>query len=135
MKAFIKFNQGLLKQSLPVQLWVLLLVTFNMIIPLFFYDRLEAQVVLASIAVSMMLMTLITGLSGFTRLLGLGHIVWIPLLVFLWMGLDQIPADDFYGIWIRTLMVVNAVSLVIDGIDVYRYVAGERTEVVEGLKG
>ena len=135
MKAFIKFNRGLLKQSLPVRLWVLLLVTFNMIIPLFFYDRLEAQVVLASIAVSMMLMTLITGLSGFTRLLGLGHIVWIPLLVFLWTRLDQIPVIDIYGIWIRILMVVNAVSLVIDGIDVFKYATGERTEVVEGLKG
>ena len=133
MNAFTKFNKGLMNSSLPVQLWVGLLVIFNMIIPLFFLERLEAQVLLAAIMASMLLMTLITSTTGFTRLLGLGHIFWIPLLYFLWISLDQIPPDDGFGVWVRALMVINATSLVIDAVDVLRYLAGERMEIVKGL--
>jgi hypothetical protein len=133
MNAFIKFNKGLMNSSLPVKLWVGLMVIFNMVIPLFFLERLEAQVVLAAIMASMLLMTLITSTTGFTRLLGLGHIFWIPLLYFLWISLDQIPPDDGFGVWVRVLMVINGTSLVIDAVDVFRYLAGERMEIVKGL--
>ncbi|MCH7501547.1 MAG: hypothetical protein IH886_16375 [Nitrospinae bacterium] len=133
MNAFIKFNKGLMNSSLPVKLWIGLMVIFNMIIPLFFLERLEAQVVLAAIMASMLLMTLITSTTGFTRLLGLGHIFWIPLLYFLGTHLDQIPPDDGFGMWVRALMVINATSLVIDAVDVLRYLAGERMEIVKGL--
>jgi len=133
MNAFIKFNKGVMNSSLPVKLWVGLLVIFNMIIPLFFLERLEAQVVLAAIMASMLLMTLITSTTGFSRLLGLGHIFWIPLLYFLGTHLDQIPPNDGFGVWVRSLMVINATSLVLDGVDVFRYLAGERGEVVKGL--
>ncbi|MFQ5757910.1 MAG: hypothetical protein ACE5H7_17695, partial [Acidiferrobacterales bacterium] len=61
---------------------------------------------------------------------GLGHILWIPLLYFLWMRLEQNPADDFFGLWIRVVMVLNALSLVIDVVDVVRYIAGDRAETV-----
>lgn len=93
----------------------------------------QLRVVLAALAASMMLMTFLTGLTGFTRLLGLGHIFWVPLLFFLWTHLGQIPANDFYGIWIRLLMVINATSLVIDAVDVFRYLAGERGEIVKAI--
>ena len=115
------------------QLWLMLLVIANMIIPLFFLNRLEGQVVLGTFLASMILTTVLTGLSGFGRLLGLGHILWIPLLYFLWARLGQIPADDFFGIWIRVLMALNATSLVIDATDVIRYLAGDREETVPGL--
>lgn len=115
------------------QVWLLLLVTVNGLIPIFFVGRLEAQMVLGIMVVDAFLMTLLTGLTGFSRLLGLGHYPWFPLLYFLWTRLDRIPADDFFGIWIRVLMVLNALSLVIDTVDAARYVAGEREETVRGL--
>ena len=133
MNAFIKFNKGLMNQSLPVRLWVGLLVIFNMVIPLFYLDRLEAQVVLAGLMASMALMTLITATTGFSRLMGLGHIFWVPLLYFLWTHLDQIPPNDGFGVWVRSLMAINAASLILDGVDIFRYLAGERAEVVKGL--
>ena len=109
------------------------MITANLIVPLFFIGRGEAQVVIAALLGSMILMTILTGLTGFTRLLGLGHIFWIPLLYFLWTRLDQIPADSAFGVWIRVLMTLNAVSLIIDAIDVTRYIAGDREETVAGL--
>ena len=129
MKAFIKFNKGLMSQALPVKLWVGLMVIFNMIIPLFYLDRLEAQMALAGFVASMAVMTLITATTGFSRLIGLGHIFWVPLLFFLWTHLDQIPPHDVFGFWVRGLMMINAASLVIDAVDVFRYLAGEREEI------
>ncbi len=133
MRAFLKFNAGLMRMPVPVRLWLMLLITANMIIPLFFLGRLEAQVVLAALLASMMLMTALTAISGFTRLLGVGHVFWVPLLWFLWTRLDQTPSDGFFGIWLRILMTLNALSLVIDPADVIRYVRGNRGETVKGL--
>ena len=133
MGAFIKFNKGVMKMPIHWRLWLALLVIVNLVIPLFFLNRLEAQVVAGTLIASVILMTGLTALSGFTRLLGLGHILWIPLLYFLWMRLEQNPADDFFGLWLRVLMILNAASLIIDVIDVGRYIAGDRSETVEAL--
>lgn len=133
MRAFIKFNKGMMRLPIQWRLWLLLLVTANLVIPLFHLHRLEAQVVIGTLLISMMIMTGLTALTGFTRLLGLGHILWVPLLYWLWTRLGQIPPDDVFGMWIRALMVLNALSLVIDVIDVTRYLKGEREEVVKGL--
>ena len=133
MNAFIKFNTGIMRSPTHVRLWLMLLLVFNLVVPLFYLHRVEAQVVLGTFLASALLMTILTGLSGFTRLLGLGHIFWIPLLYFLWTRLGWFPADDLFGIWIRVLIGVNAISLVIDGVDVVRYIAGDRAETVKGL--
>ena len=133
MHAFIKFNRGMMKMAVPVRLWLMLLVAINLVVPLFFLGRLEAQIVVATFLASAMLMTVLTASSGFSRLLGLGHILWLPLLIFLWSRLDHIPADDPFGLWVRALMIANALSLVIDTIDVARYISGSREETVQGL--
>ncbi len=133
MRAFIKFNKGMMKIPFHWQLWLVLLLTVNLIVPFFYIDRVEAQVVLAVLVASFVLSTILTARVGFTRLLGLGHILWIPLLWFLWTRLVQNPPHDLFGIWIRTLMTLNAMSLVIDAIDVIRYIAGDRAETVAGV--
>ena len=89
--------------------------------------------VLAAMMASMVLMTVLTGLAGFTRILALGHIFWIPLLYFLWTRLGEIPPDDLFGVWIRALIVLNALALAIDAIDVARYISSDREETVKGL--
>ncbi len=118
MNAFVKFNKGIMKMPLRWQSWLMLLVAVNFLIPLFFINRLEAQIVLLTFVAGTMLMTFLTSISGFTRLLGLGHILWIPLLYFLWSRLSENPANEFFGIWIRVLMTLNALSLIIDAVDV-----------------
>ena len=101
MRAFLKLNKGIMRMPLPWRLWMVLLVVLNLVLPLFFFDRLEAQVVLVTMAVSMFLMAGLTAVSGFSRLLGLGHVAWIPLVVFLGTRLSEVPASDFYGPYIR----------------------------------
>ncbi len=133
MHAFLKFNKGIMRLPLPWRLWMVLLVALNLVVPLFFFDRLEAQLVLVTMVVSMFLMTGLTAVSGFSRLLGLGHIAWIPLVAFLWTRLSEVPASDFYGMWLRVLLVANSLSLVIDLVEVVRYAAGDREETLGNL--
>ena len=133
MRAFIRFNQGVMRSPLPVRLWLMLLVAANLGAPLFFLDHVEAQVVLVALMASVALMTILTGLTGFTRLLSVGHIFWVPMLFWLWNRLDQISAQDAFGIWIRVLMTANFVSLLLDTVEVIRYIRGEREETVQGL--
>ena len=133
LRALIKFNKGLMRMPILWRLWLMLMVIVNLVVPLFFLDRTEAQVVVAVFFVGALLMTVLTGLTGFSRLLGLGHILWFPLLGFLWLRLDLMPSGEPFGIWVRALMLINAISLAIDVTDVARYIAGERDEVIEGL--
>jgi hypothetical protein len=133
MSAFLKFNKGVMKLPGPIKVWLVVLVAGNMIVPLLFLGRVEARVVLSVFLASAMLMMLLTALFGFTRLLGIGHILWFPLLYYLWTHLGEVPANDFFGYWIRGLMLVNGVSLVLDVADVLRFMGGDRAEMVEGL--
>ncbi len=64
MRAFIKFNKGMLKMPVHWQLWLFLLITANLLIPLFFLARVEARVVVAVLAASMTLTTVLTGRYG-----------------------------------------------------------------------
>ncbi len=131
MNAFLRFNQGMLSMPTPWRLWLLVLVAFNALAPMFFLPRLEALATLGALAVSMSLMTLLTHWTGFSRLLGLGHVAWVPLLLFLWTRLGSAPAEEPFGLWIRGVIALNAISLVIDASDVIRWLAGERGETVE----
>ena len=133
MRSFLKFNKGVMRLPLPVQLWLMLGVSMNMIVPLFFIHRPEAQVVLASFLAAFMLMTTLCGVFGFNRLMGVGHVFWIPMLVFLVTRLGEIPARDAFGIWLQVLMGYAAVSLLFDGADLVRYIRGDRAEIVKGL--
>ncbi|KKM25830.1 hypothetical protein LCGC14_1591000 [marine sediment metagenome] len=132
-RALIKFHKGMMRMPIPWRLWLMLLVAVNLVLPLLLIGHIEAQLVVAVFFVSMALMVALTMAAGFTRLMGLGHIIWIGLLGFLVLRLGQIPADDLFGVWIRVLIALNAISLVIDAIDVVRYIGGDRAETVKGL--
>ena len=133
MNAFIKLNRGMLKMPLHWRLWMMLLVAANAVAPLFLLQHVEARVVLLTFLASISLMTFLTARFGFTRILGLAHIVWIPMLAFLFTRLGDIPASDAVGIWLRTLFVVDGISLAIDTADAIRFISGDREETVAGL--
>jgi len=126
-----KFMKGVMKMPLAWRLWLLLLVAANLFVPLFHIERLEAQIVLIAMLASMAFMIVLTAISGFTRILGFGHIFWVPLLYFLLIRVGQIPAGDFFGFWIRAVIILNGISLVIDAADVIRYIAGDRKDAFQ----
>ena len=130
----IKFHKGVFRLPLRVKLFMGALIVFNMIAPLGFFSYLEAKVVLATFMVSAMLMFWMTGMFGFRRLLGTAHILWIPLLFFLYTRLHLHDTTESVGQWLRILIAINAVALVFDTVDFIRYLRGDRDEMVEGLE-
>ena len=133
MYAFMRFNQGLLALPLHLRGWVLLLISVNIVTPFFFLEHAEAQAVLAAGALGMVLMTALTARFGFSRIIGLGHIAWVPLLGFLWIKLPDVPATDAFGLWLRAVIVLDATSLVFDSVDAVRFATGDRAETVPTL--
>lgn len=82
--------------------------------------------VLAAMMLGGMIMAVVYAKLGFVRLLGVGHFHWTPMLVWLYGRLDGARADPAFYYWVLALLAVNSASLIIDIVDVGRYLAGER---------
>jgi hypothetical protein len=83
-------------------------------------------VVLGTGLLAATIMTVLHAKLGYVRFVGVGHFVWIPMLIWLAFRLDHIPGGTFFQGWIVILMVMDTVSLVIDIIDFVRYLRGDR---------
>jgi hypothetical protein len=130
MKLAIRFMKSIFSMKAPWPLWVVILMALNMMGPLFFIQTLEAKVVLVSTLAGAIFMMLLFSGYGFVRLLGLGHIFWVPLVI--WLGL-RIPGIDLgtpFGIWVVLVVGFNCLSLVMDVLDVSLYFMGDRKPLV-----
>ena len=121
------FMSQIMQQPLWLQLWVTWMGLVNLA-SLAFLRRREARVVLGAFAGAFILMQILFAANGYDRLLGLGHVVfWTPLLIYLVPRLPKIESSTTYGRWLRIVVLTNGLSLVIDYLDVFRYVAGDRS--------
>jgi len=127
MKSMLNFMKTMIIIPIQWQIWLGVLVTANMVVPIFFIHTLEAQVVLATAIGGLVIMSVIFSIKGFVRLIGIGHIGWLPLVFWLWTNLEHASADSAFGYWLMAVIVLDSLSLVIDTIDVLRYIKGERT--------
>jgi len=120
---------------MPLQwaIWLMVLMAVNMIGPLFFLDRLEGQVVLVVFVLSAGLMMFLYAAKGFTRILGVGHFLWLGLVPWLWARLDAVQSEGLLSNWIIIVIVLNGLSLIIDIVDVIRYARGDRQPTVPPL--
>ncbi len=107
--------------------WLGVLLAVNFVVPLVFVGRLEAQVVLFAGMAGALVQMLLFRAKGFVRLLGIGHVPWIPMVPWLWMRLDQAAWPSAFGFWLVAVIVLDGLSLILDVTDVLRYLGGERT--------
>lgn len=106
--------------------WVTWLMVVNTASVLFVRRRVEARWVLAAWLVNFALMSGLFAAFGFTRILGLAHVVvWTPLLVYLWRRSPGAQGGGVFTSWIVALFVSNAISVSIDYVDVARYLLGD----------
>ena len=127
----IGFMKAILKLPTPWLFWVMLLVAVNLVVPLFHIQTLEAQLTIAAMFAGAVTQSYIHSKFGFVRLLGLGHIFWIPLVIWLGIRLSDVGLGDPFGLWLAALVLLNALSLVIDGLDVVRFISGERSPTLQ----
>ncbi len=128
----IGLARSILKMPLPWLVWVMLLVLVNFLVPLFYIQTLEAKLAIVAVLSGAVIQSFIHSKLGFVRLLGLGHILWIPLVIWLGFRLSDVGLENPFGIWLTSLVLINTVSLVIDVIDVIRFISGERSPILSG---
>ncbi|MBC8288315.1 MAG: hypothetical protein H8E42_12640 [Nitrospinae bacterium] len=126
MQLVIKFMKAIFSMKAPWPLWVAMLMVLNMMGPLFFIHTLEAQAVLAATMAGAMLMMFLFSRYGFVRLLGLGHIFWVPLVIWLGFHVPEMTLDTPFEIWLAAVVGFNTLSLVMDVLDVSLYIRGDR---------
>lgn len=130
MTGFIKhtleiFGIVFFRFNLVPRLWCVWLVAVNAA-SLVFIQHIEAQVVLATTLLAVLLQTFIYRITGFTRILGIVHLLWLPMFWWFASRIDSIAQHDALSSWLLVLIATNLVSLVIDISDNLRYLRGER---------
>ena len=111
----------ILAEPLYLQVWVFWLIVINTAC-IFFLREVEARWVLLAWIGNVFTMTYLFEVNGYNRLLGLSHVIWwTPLLLYLHRRRPSISGDSLYDGWVRALFVTNLISLVIDYLDVGRY--------------
>ncbi len=119
--------EGIFSQAAWLQIWVVWLMLVNSA-SVFFVRRREARWVLGAWLVNALLMTVLAEVNGFNRLLGLSHVlVWTPLLVYLALRWSGFSGASLYDKWLRVLFASNLLSLIVDYLDVVRYLFGDRS--------
>ena len=87
----------------------------------------RARVVVLAMIANIIFMVLLYNQFGYTRILGLSHIIfWTPLLAYLWKKRGAYPAHLWANRWMWGIMIINGLSLLIDYTDVIRYLLGDR---------
>jgi len=126
MKPLVDFLRNIFKMPMVWWPWMAGLPLINLS-SIFFLPRMEAWVVLGTGLLAATIMTVLHAKLGYVRLLGIGHFVWIPMLIWLVFRLDHIQEGTlFYG-WLLTLIAMDTVSLLIDIVDLVHYLRGDRT--------
>jgi len=112
------FFVELLQQPVWIPIWVFYLMVINVASVSFWHEPL-AKLIFITFMISAMLMMGLYSRFGFEKVLGLGHILWIPLLAYVLM---QLPASEAsFKIYLAVLSVSIAISLVFDIVDVWKY--------------
>ena len=117
--------RGLMRQPPIVVAWVGLLVLANGVASAFFWHTLEANVILVTFGLGGVLMEVLAWRQGFTRLLGLGHVLWLGLVPWL-VTRVSLHEERAVVLWLTAVIVLNSMSLVLDVRDVVLYVQGDR---------
>ena len=126
MKPLVDFLRNIFKMPMIWWPWMAGLPLINLS-SIFFLPRTEAWVVLGTGLLAATIMTVLHAKSGYVRLIGVGHFVWIPMLIWLVYTLDHIPGGTFFRNWILTVIAMDTLSLLLDIVDLVRYLRGDHT--------
>ncbi len=124
MRNPFRFFVELMQQPVWIPVWVLILMIVN-VASLGFWNEPLAKVIFVTFMLSAMLMMGLYSRFGFGKILGMGHIPWIPLLVYV---LTEIPtAGDTFKSYLIILSTSIVISLLFDIVDVWKYYASRKS--------
>ena len=73
-----------------------------------------------------MIQTAIFAKLGWVRLLGIGHLPWVFLVLWLLSRLPSSEAAGVFALWLWAVIVLDLLSLIIDATEVVRFLRGDR---------
>lgn len=120
------FFSDLLKQPAWISIWVLALMVVNMASILYWSEPL-ARIIFVAFMMSAMLMMGLYSRFGFQKILGLGHVLWIPLLPYILSQLQGVT--EGFQTYLVVLSASIAISLVFDIADVWKYFSANKVRV------
>lgn len=123
MRNPLGFFSELLRQPTWIPMWVALLMVINLASIAFWSEPL-ARWILGVFMASAMLMMGLYARFGFEKILGLGHVLWLPLLAVVLLAIPS--AEGGFRTFLLVWASVTTVSLVMDAADVWQYFAGVR---------
>lgn len=121
-----------MKTGVMIWLWYLNLLYW---IGFYYLPRPEAMwSTIAYLAIGPLIVAFMTRQRGLTRLSGLIHLPWVPLVTYLglrlfteWLGPRLSPMDDLgYYLWLQTVFWSTLICVFLDTVDVFRWLRGER---------
>ena len=127
-------NDAIATEPLWLQAWILVLVVVHLAALLFVVGRRQGRwlvrfepiAIVASFAAAGLFMGWLYEQVGYVRLLGLAHLVcWGPAWVWVLSRRRTIGTGTLFGKYVHLYLVIAGASLLIDGIDVVRYIAGD----------
>ncbi len=124
MRNPFRFFVELIQQPVWIPVWSLILIIVN-VASVGFWNESLAKVIFAAFMLSAMLMMGLYSRFGFEKILGMGHILWLPLLIYVLM---EIPAasDTFKG-YLIVWSILTTISLVFDVVDVWKYFTSRKS--------
>jgi len=131
MNAMMSFSRTMMTLPKPWVGWVIALFAVNFVVLLFYMATIEGRLVLAAALIAAIVQLIIFSRLGLVRLLGIAHLPWLALVIWLAARLDGALPDNFFGMWLLAVIALNTLSLLIDASDVARYAMGERDPQLE----
>jgi hypothetical protein len=124
MRNPFRFFVELMQRPVWIPIWVLFQMIVN-IASVGFWSEPLAKVIFLTFMVSAMLMMGLYSQFGFEKILGMGHVLWIPLLAYVLMEIPS--ARDTFKSYLIILSVTIGISLVFDIVDVSRYFTSRKS--------
>jgi len=125
LNAFQIFSTNIHSMAWYWVIWIYVMVLVNGITPLFFLPRFTSIIVLLSAISGFYLGLILTHAIGYSRILGLMHFPWIPMVSFqiYYLYKQSFKLKSSHDYWLSCSLLVSTLSLFIDFYDVYKYLA------------
>ncbi len=124
MRNPFRFFIELIQQPVWIPVWVVILMIVN-VASVGFWDEPLAKVIFATFMLSAMMMMGLYSRFGFKKILGMGHILWLPLLVYVLMSIPA--ASDTFEAYLIIWSIFTVISLVFDVVDVWKYFTSQKS--------
>jgi len=123
-------NEHMLSQPVWLIIWMGIIgLVMLLAIPFAIKDWRARWTIIAMIG-NVIVMSNLFARFGYTRILGLSHIIfWTPLLAYLWKTRNANPDRKWTGLWVKLAMGIILISLLFDYADLIRWLMGDRAIV------